>query len=121
VRELLALLPSTQDSSGLLWLLRHLVSLESSTSLDEKFDHLIAALATTDIPIKHLAREAGLHEGDVFSLIETSRWLLYSVVAISEIGGLEISMNLAANLLGSIDTRLKKSRDFRNVRENEVS
>ncbi|MFX1369689.1 MAG: DEAD/DEAH box helicase [Promethearchaeota archaeon] len=119
VRELLALLPTTQDSSGLLWLLRHLVSIEASTSLDEKFDHMIAALATTDIPMKHLAIEAGIHEGDVYSLIETSRWLLYSIIAISEIGGLELPMNLAASLLGNIDTRLKKSHGSGRTNENE--
>jgi hypothetical protein len=121
VRELLALLPTTQDSSSLLWLLRHLVSLETSTALEEQFDHLIAALATTDIPVARLAKDAGLHDGDVYGLVETSRWLLYSMVAISEIGGMEKSMQLAANLLGSLDARLNRTSRINTSQRNKES
>ncbi|NHJ15146.1 MAG: DEAD/DEAH box helicase [Candidatus Thorarchaeota archaeon] len=121
IREMLAILPSTQDSSGLLWLLRHLVSLETGSVLDDKFDHMIAAIATTDIPLNRLAREADLHDGDLYGLLETTRWLLYSLVAISELGGLENSMSLAANLLGSIDARFSVGRRNRTKMENEES
>lgn len=121
VREMLALLPSAQDSIGLLWLLRHLVSLETGSVLDDRFDHMIAAIATTDIPINRLARESGLNDGDLYSILETARWLLYSLIAISDLGGMQNSMKLAADLLGSIDARLIAGRNYRQYPEYKES
>jgi hypothetical protein len=111
VRELLALLPLTGDSVGLLWLLKHLVSLETNTALGENFEHLIAAAATTDVPLKELARSTGHNVGDVVGLIETSRWLLYSIAAVSEVGGLQSVLTIARNLLDRLEKRLVVSHD----------
>ena len=105
VRELLALLPMTEDNTQLLWLLRHLVSLESGSSLDDSFDHMMAALAATDISVRQIANQIGISMGDVYGLLETSRWLLHSISIISEIGGLSKVLGMSRSLLEALDSR----------------
>jgi replicative superfamily II helicase len=105
VRELLALIPTIEDNTQLLWVLRHLVSLENGNSLDNSFDNMIAALASTDIPVRHLSNRMGISMGDMFSLLESSRWLLHSVSIISELGGLSKVLGMSRGLLEALDIR----------------
>ncbi len=107
-REMIALLPTVEDSTSLLWLVRHLVSLETGMALTEQFEQLIAALASTDTTIADLARIAELHEGDVYGLIETVRWLLHSIDAVAALGGLSNVCGMTTRLSDAIESRMKK-------------
>lgn len=111
VRETLAILPLTDSSTSLLWLLRHIVSIETGMTLDESFDNLIGSLITTDIPIKDLATQFGLSIGDVYGLLDTSRWLLQSISALSEIGGLERVFSLTQRLIEAFDQRFRTNTE----------
>ena len=106
VREILALLPNTNSSTELLWLLRHVVSIETGTKVDESFDNLLGSLVTTDISLQDLATQFGLSIGDVFGLIDTSRWLLHSISVLSELGGLARAFELSQGLAEALDNRL---------------
>ena len=106
IRELLAVLPRIEESTTLLWLLKHLVSIESGTSLDDSFEHLIAAAATTDIPFEELARSSGFHLGDAYGLLEAAHWLLYAIVAVAEVGGLKQPMAVSQTLMDGLEKRL---------------
>jgi superfamily II DNA/RNA helicase len=106
LREMLALLPMAEDSTNLLWLLKHLVSLETGGALDDSFEHLIAAVVSTDIDLSEIANNYGFHEGDVIGLLETSRWLLFAIGVISEVGGLAIALELAQGLLSTLELKL---------------
>ena len=108
VRELLALLPTTEDNTQLLWLLRHLVSLESGSNLDDSYDHMMAALASTDISIRQLADKIGISMGDMYGLLESSRWLLHSVSIISELGGLSKVLGMSRGLLEALESRFSE-------------
>jgi superfamily II DNA/RNA helicase len=108
VRELLALLPTTEDNTQLLWLLRHLVSLESGMNLDDSFDHMMAALASTDISVRQLADKIGISMGDMYGLLESSRWLLHSVSIISELGGLSKVLGMSRGLLEALESRFSE-------------
>jgi len=107
-REMIALLPTADNGSSLLWLLRHLVSLETGTALAERFEQLIAALATTDASISELSRTAELHEGDVYGLIETGRWLLHSIGTVAALGGLSEVCEVTSRLSESLESRMKR-------------
>ncbi|MFX0054585.1 MAG: DEAD/DEAH box helicase [Promethearchaeota archaeon] len=117
IRELLAVLPRVEESTALLWLLKHLVSIESGTSLEESFEHLVAAAATTDIPLEELARSSGFHLGDAYGLLEAAHWLLYAIAAVAEVGGLKQPMAVSQRLMEGLETRLAGSRkqDFGGV------
>jgi superfamily II DNA/RNA helicase len=106
IRELLAVLPRIQESTSLLWLLKHLVSIESGTSLEDSFEHLVAAAATTDIPLEELARDSGFHLGDAYGFLEAAHWLLYAIVAVAEVGGLKQPMAVSQRLMEGLETRL---------------
>ncbi|MGY5871486.1 MAG: DEAD/DEAH box helicase [Candidatus Thorarchaeota archaeon] len=106
VREILALLPMTNSSSGLLWLLRHVVSIETGMSLEESFDNLLGSLVTTDIPIRDLASQFGHSVGDVYGLLDTARWLLYAISVLSDLGGLARTLELSQGLADALDNRL---------------
>ncbi len=108
VRELLALLPTMEDNTHLLWLLRHLISLESGNNLDDSFDHMMAALASTDISVRQLADQLGISMGDMYGLLESSRWLLHSVSIISEIGGLSKVLGMSRSLLEALKSRFNE-------------
>jgi replicative superfamily II helicase len=110
IRELLAVLPRIEESTTLLWLLKHLVSIESGTSLEDTFEHLVAAAATTDIPLDELARSSGFHLGDAIGLLEAAQWLLYSIVAVAEVGGLKESMVVSQRLMEGLERRLANSK-----------
>jgi superfamily II DNA/RNA helicase len=105
VRELLAVLPMIEESTSLLWLLKHLVSIESGVSLEDSFEHLVAAAATTSIPLEELAHSSGFHLGDANGLLEAARWLLYAIVAVSEVGGLKQPMAVSQRLMDGLETR----------------
>ncbi|MHA2026880.1 MAG: DEAD/DEAH box helicase [Candidatus Thorarchaeota archaeon] len=105
VRELLALIPTIEDNRKLLWLLRHLVSLESGSNLDDSFDNMLAALVSTDIPLKQIADQNNVSIGDMYGLVETSRWLLHSVAVVAELGGLSKVLGMSRSLLEAIEDR----------------
>jgi len=105
VRETLAMLPSTKDVKSLLWLLRHIVSIETGMSLDEGFDSLISYLVTTDIAIHELAQQFELSIGDVYGLLDTSRWLLQAISVLSDLGGLSKVNELSQELREALERR----------------
>ncbi|OLS31712.1 MAG: putative ski2-type helicase [Candidatus Thorarchaeota archaeon AB_25] len=109
VRELLAILPTTEDNTQLLWLLRHLVSLESGSTLDDSFEHMMAALASTDISVRQLADKIGISMGDMHGLLESSRWILHSVSIIAELGGLSKILGMSRSLLEALESRFSES------------
>ncbi|MHA1287698.1 MAG: hypothetical protein ACTSPB_09880, partial [Candidatus Thorarchaeota archaeon] len=111
VREILALLPMTNSSSELLWLLRHVVAIESGMSIDESFDNLIGSLVTTDISVADLATQFGLSIGDVYGLLDTSRWLLRSISVLSELGGLARTFELSQGLADVLDKRFSSKNE----------
>jgi superfamily II helicase len=109
VRELMAMMPFTEDAVSLLSLVRHLVSLESVSELDESFENLIGAAATTSMSIRDIAENVGVPVGDAHSLLERSRWLLASIVVLAELGGLTRLVELSSGLLGGIEERLGRN------------
>lgn len=109
VRETLAMLPTTEDVKSLLWLLRHIVSIETGMSLDEGFDNLVSYLVTTDIPIHDLAQQFELSIGDVYGLLDTSRWLLQAISVLSDLGGLSKVKELSQGLREALNKRLTSS------------
>jgi superfamily II DNA/RNA helicase len=106
VRETLAMLHMTEDIKSLLWLLKHIVSLESGMALDDGYDNLISYIAATDVAIKDLAQQFELSIGDVYGLLETSKWLLYAIMVLSEIGGMKKATELSRGLLEALEQRL---------------
>ncbi|RDE12451.1 MAG: hypothetical protein C4K48_09975 [Candidatus Thorarchaeota archaeon] len=106
VRETLAMLPSTDDVESLLWLLRHVVSIETGMSLGDGFDNLISYLVTTETSIEDLAHQFELGIGDVYGLLDTSRWLLHAISALADLGGLEKATEIAKGLCEALDRRL---------------
>jgi superfamily II DNA/RNA helicase len=106
VRETLAMLPMTEDIKSLLWLLKHIVSMESGMALDDGYDNLISYIASTDVAIKDLAQQFELSIGDVYGLLETSKWLLYAIMVLSEIGGMKKATELSRGLLEALEQRL---------------
>jgi len=102
-REMLALLPQTEDKTSLLWLLRHLVGIESGGSLGESYDQLIDAITSNRAPISELAKRSGFHEGDINGLIETTTWLLRSIHAVGRLGGLLPVVTIAENMIQALD------------------
>ncbi|MHA2352681.1 MAG: DEAD/DEAH box helicase [Candidatus Thorarchaeota archaeon] len=110
VRELLAILPTIEDTTQLLWLLRHLVSLESGSNLDDSFEHMMAALASTDISVRQLADKLGISMGDMHGLLESSRWILHSVSIIAELGGLSKILGMSRSLLEALESRFSERK-----------
>jgi replicative superfamily II helicase len=108
VREMLPLLSVTTTTSGLLSLLKHLIALESPHMVDGNFENTILTAATTDISLEDISRTVGCHVGDVISLLDQCRWLLYCIAAIADVGGLENPSDMANRLLLDIDERLSK-------------
>jgi superfamily II DNA/RNA helicase len=106
VRETFAMLPMTEDIRSLLWLLRHAVSMESGMSLDDGYDNLISYLVSTNVAVKDLAQQFDLSIGDVYGLLDTSRWLLYAIMVLSEIGGMRKATELSQGLLEALEQRL---------------
>jgi len=113
-RELLAMLPFVEDSSSLISTLRHLVSIESRQSLDEKFDFLIAMAASTRIHPDEMAEQLGMPVGDLLSLLDRSRWLLYAIGTIAREGNLSYVAGLAQSLWEEIDSRFEGDIDGSN-------
>ncbi|MGQ4872144.1 MAG: DEAD/DEAH box helicase [Candidatus Thorarchaeota archaeon] len=106
LREMQATLPTISDNPGLLWLLRHLISMESGTELSDSFDSFIAGLVSTELPFETLASAAELNVGDALALVETAEWMLAAMAAVAEVGGLPRVVELAGGLLRAIELRI---------------
>jgi superfamily II DNA/RNA helicase len=115
VREALAMLTRTDDIKSLMWLLRHIVSIETGISLDEGFDNLVSYLVTTDMPIHVLAQQYELSIGDVYGLLDTSRWLLQAISVLSDLGGLSKVSELSQGLRDALDKRLTNNEEEEQV------
>ena len=76
--------------------------------MDDSYDHMMAALASTDISIRQLADKIGISMGDMYGLLESSRWLLHSVSIISELGGLSKVLGMSRGLLEALESRFRK-------------
>ncbi len=113
-RELLAMIPLISDTSQLISLLRHLISLEGNQNLDETFDMMIGLAASTRMQLTDMADELHLSLGDLISLLERSRWLLYSIAAIAREGNLSYVAEHAQKLWEEIDLRFSGDENGNN-------
>lgn len=109
VREILALLPMTESNTSVLWLLRHIISIETGAALDESFDNLLSRIVTSDAEIRDLAQMFGFNIGDVYGLIDTSRWLLHSILVIAELGSLTRPLQLTRGLAMALEKRFSNN------------
>ncbi|MHA2179212.1 MAG: hypothetical protein ACXAAK_12765 [Candidatus Thorarchaeota archaeon] len=107
VREMMAMMPFTDDAVKLLSLVRHLVSLEGRQDLDESFEQMIAMVATSTTPVREIAESMGIPVGDAYSLLDRTRWMLFSTQVIAEHGGLQHLTELSGTLLKGINERLE--------------
>ena len=110
VREILARLHCTEDSVGLMALLRHIVSLESGSNLDESFEHFVGEVATTASPLQEIAEHSGIALGDAHGLLDRTRWLLFAISVLAENGGMQKLKQLCDDLLRAIDSRYDERR-----------
>ncbi len=107
VREMLALMPFTDDTTALMSLLRHIVSLEGRQDLDESFEQMIGMVVTTSTPVREIAESVGIPVGDAYSLLDRTRWMLFSIQVLAEHGGLDRLTKLSETLLSGINDRLE--------------
>ena len=103
---MMALIPAIESNTALMSVLRHLVSLETGQKQGETFDTLIASVASTNLSMREMARMANLAVGDVKALLDKSRSLLYSIVAVADRGNMERVSEMVHDLLSIIDSRL---------------
>ena len=108
VREMLPILSVIDSPQGLLFLLKHLINLESPHIIDDKFENTLLTIATTNIPLEEISRNNGCPLGDILSLMELTRWLLYSIAAVADVGGLIDASDMSNRLLVDIDKRLNE-------------
>ena len=111
-REMMAMLPLVEDNTRLLWLLHHLVQLESGKRLDLPFDHLLGLVVTTTTPLPEIAREFSLSFGDLIFILENAQWLLYCIAVIAKHGRLTHAFEAAYDLKAMIDERLGKKEEL---------
>ena len=108
IREMLPILSVIDSPQGLLSLLKHLITLESPYIVDDNFENTLLTIATTNIPLEDIGRNVGCPLGDLLSLLELSRWLLYSIAAVADIGGMNDTSDMSNRLLVDIDARLNE-------------
>ena len=111
VREILALLPQIDNSSNLFWLIRHVLFLETGISLDEQFDNLFNRVITSDAAIRDLSQLFGFSIGDIYGLLDTSRWLLNAISIIAELGSLVRPLELARDLVEGLERRFNNNTE----------
>jgi len=110
-KEMMALIPTIESNTGLLSVLRHLMTLETGQEQDESFENLIAAMASTKTSVGEMAHMTGLALGDVHALLDKARWLLYSMTAVADKGGMSRVAEMSDRLLSIIDSRLHQMEE----------
>lgn len=103
--ELLALLPTVNETRGLLSLVRHLIGLESGRQFDDSHDAIIARIAATRESMETISHQTGISVGDLYLLGDRARWLAYAIMVISEHGKLMSIRKAAMDLWEEIDSR----------------
>lgn len=105
-KEMMALIPTIGSNTVLMSVLRHLVSLETGQKQGETFEALIGSVASTNLSMREMARMTNLAVGDIKALLDKSRLLLYSIVAVADRGNMERVSEMVQDLLSIIDSRL---------------
>jgi len=90
------------------------MTLETGQEREESFEDLVAAMASTKMSIEEMAHMTGLAVGDVYALLDKSRWLLYSMTAVADKGGMSRVAEMADGLLSIIDSRLHQIEEDSN-------
>ncbi len=109
VREMLALLPLVRDKrEDIVALLSHLLLVESANDYSDILDTVLSHISTTMMSVGEIAHAISRPVGDVYALLDMARWLLYSVAAVADQGGLSVVCKTATDLYHLIHNRLEK-------------
>ncbi len=106
-REMLALLPLVRTNADLMTLLRHLMFIESANDYDDLLDTVLGYIITTKMSVSEIARATSRSVGDVYSLLDMARWLLYAIAAVADQGGLRAVCSMATDLHNLMQIRLE--------------
>jgi len=108
VRELLALLPFVEDNTQLVGLVKHLALMETGQNPDVAFETIIGTIVATALPMQEIASTAGVPVGDVFTVLDRTKWLLHSVATVAKTGGLSRVSSIATELKELLEARMFK-------------
>jgi superfamily II helicase len=114
INELLMLIQVTDEASGLLDLLNHLICLETGQDTPEHLEQMLAMVITTHLPFEDIAKATNLHLGDLYGLLEKSRWLAYAISTVAKVGKLVQLSEVADSMIQRIEARLKEEDDYDN-------
>jgi hypothetical protein len=108
ISELMLLSVVTEDVTGLLGLLNHLISLETEQEAPEQLEQIVGMVATTRMTFDNIAKASGMYLGDLYGLLEKVRWLAYAVSTVANVGNMFKLRDVANTLIQGIETRLQK-------------
>jgi replicative superfamily II helicase len=108
VRELVATMPVVDDSTGLMSLLRHIVSVETGMNLEESFEQMVGMVVTTKMPFRDIAKALDMSVGDVYAFLDTVAWILHGITAIADLTGLSRLHELSGLVLNRVNERTER-------------
>jgi superfamily II DNA/RNA helicase len=112
INELLLLIEVIDEASGLLDLLKHLICLETGQDTPEHLEQMLAMVITTHLSFEDIAKATNLHLGDMFGLLEKSRWLAYAISTVAKVGNMVKLSEIADNMILRIEARLKEEDEY---------
>jgi superfamily II DNA/RNA helicase len=108
VKEMIPVIPVLNDTMNLLKVIQHLITIESGQIPPENFEHILGMAMTTNIPLNELSQNMNLHHGDIYGLLERTRWIAYSLSYVAKIGNMIELHTMVENLLDNLENRLQK-------------
>ena len=106
VKEMIPIIPVLDDTTHLLKMIRHLITIESGQIPPDNYEHMLGMVITTKIPFNEISKEMNLHLGDVYGLLERTKWLAYSISNVAKVGHMIELHAMVENLIQQIEARL---------------
>ena len=107
LREVLPLMSVVDSADGLVALLRHMVALETGQRVDDQLQQALLMAVTTRTPLDEVAEYSGVSYRDLVSLMDTSRWLTYSIAGVADVTGMARVAEMARRLFEDLEVRLR--------------
>jgi replicative superfamily II helicase len=110
VKEMIPLIPVLNDTTHLLKMIGHLITIESGKIPPENYEHLLGMVMTTNIPFDELSKQLNLHLGDIHGLLERTLWLAYSISNVAKVGHMIELHDMVETLIHQIETRVNQDQ-----------
>jgi superfamily II DNA/RNA helicase len=105
--QLIPLTDVVTDNANLVKMIYNLMTVESGQTPPDSFPHMLGLVLSTNEALYDIARSVKVHVGDMFGLLERTRWMAYSISLVSRIRNMTRLADLTDIMIQRLEQRME--------------